>query len=109
MVRTVLLCIVESLVYPADSAVLLMCEVSFAYVHVYADMGGDLKELCDALNRAVLPGKKDIFGFLRKRKNKASEAINNYECANERIKQIENNLRQHQKLLMKDIQIFEQM
>lgn len=75
----------------------------------YADIGGDLKELCDALNWAVLPGKKGIFGFLGKRKNKASEAINNYECANERIKQIENNLRQHQKLLMKDIQIFEQM
>lgn len=75
----------------------------------FGDVGNSLRDLRAAINSTVATQKKGIFGLFQKGKAKVTYVISNYESAETNIQKIEKDLQRHQKVLMKDVYVFDQM
>ena len=75
----------------------------------FGNIGDSLKELRIAINSTITPEKKGLLELLKRKKQKITYIIANYESAEANIKKIEKNLYKHQQELIKDVYIFDQM
>lgn len=75
----------------------------------FGEVGDSLRELKVAIGSTITPERKGIWRIFQKEKQRVTYLISNYESAESSIKEIEKDLHKHQKILMKDIYVFDQM
>lgn len=73
------------------------------------EIGDSLKELTIALDATVEPQKKGVRGLFQKAKRGIDSIRANYAKAETNVNRIEKDLRSHQSVLMKDIDVYQQM
>lgn len=73
------------------------------------EIGDSLKELTIALDATVEPQKKGVLGLFQKAKRGIDSIRANYAKAETNVNRIEKDLRGHQSVLMKDIDVYQQM
>jgi len=73
------------------------------------EIGDSLKELTIALDATVEPQKKGVRGLFQKAKRGIDSIRANYAKAETNVNRIEKDLRSHQSILMKDIDVYQQM
>ena len=73
------------------------------------EIGDSLKELTIALDATVEPQKRGVRGLFQKAKRGIDSIRANYAKAETNVNRIEKDLRSHQSVLMKDIDVYQQM
>lgn len=73
------------------------------------EIGDSLKKLTIALDATVEPQKKGVRGLFQKAKRGIDSIRANYAKAETNVNRIEKDLRSHQSVLMKDIDVYQQM
>lgn len=73
------------------------------------DVGDSLKELTVALDASVKPEKKGLLGVFQKAKKGFNSIRANYAKAENNVDRIENDLKNHRKIIIRDINMFQQM
>lgn len=73
------------------------------------DVGSALKELTVALDATTEPEKKGIVGIFQKAKQGADSIVANYAKAETNVDKVEKDLEKHQRVLMQDINMYQEM